>query len=437
MKKFFRGSRAATLLIMFGLGAGTTGCDALLDVDNPATFGDEDLNDPLLAANQVNGVVARFQAMYDDVALFGAILSDEAVSGHNFETIQRVDRRMVDKLNTGDVYDPLSRTRAAADSAEARLTRVLADSAGRDLGIAKIQAYGSLTYTLMGEYLCEAPLDPTKGAVSSDSMFKVAISRSAAAIRTATAGRLPSGPVSRADSTLRAARADSLVNLARVSAARAHLNLGNKTEAAALAALVPSNFEVISAYNVANSNNVFQASTTGANRNLGVDVAFRNLNDPRVRHSSRDSTGHDQLTRLFTPRLAPSFGGYSLATAGSFTLGTSIRISSGLEAQYILAEAQGLNAANLAFVNARRAVGGQAALGTTTTAAEFLAALQDQRRRDFFLDGHRLGDLRRYKRLYGQNLFPTGPHPTPGRGDYGTSECFVPSNAEIVGNPGY
>jgi hypothetical protein len=430
------GLRRSALLLVFGLAGATSGCDSLLNVTNPATFGDEDLNDPLLSPQVVNGVVARFQFMIDDLALNSAIITDEAVTGNNFETVQRVDLRQVDKNNSGDVYTPLQLTRALADSGEARLKRVHGDSAARHIDIARVQAYGAMTYTLMGEFLCAAPVEPTSGAVSPDSMFRIAIARSSAAIATVAAHRSSWGATTRADSALRMARADSLVNLARVAGARAHLNLGEKTQAAALARQVPAAFELRSFYNDVNSTNIFQSSTSGTNRNLGVDVAFRGLNDPRVRHSARDSTGHDQRTRLFTPRVSPSFSGYNATTPASFTRSTSIRVASGLEAQYIVAESEGPTAANVAFLNSRREIGGQAAL-TSPTQAEFLTALIDQRRRDFFLDGHRLGDLRRYKRLYGLNFFPTGQHPTANRGAYGTSECFVPTTAEEVGNPGY
>lgn len=431
-----RGLRRCALLLAFGLAGGATGCDSLLNVTNPATFGDEDLDDVLLSPQVVNGVVARVQFMIDDLALNSAILTDEAVTGNNFETVQRVDLRQVDPNNSGDVYGPLQASRALADSAEARLKRVYGDSAAFGVGIARVQAYGALTYALMGEFLCYAPVEPTSDAVNSDSLFRIAITRANAAMATVSAHRATWGVTTRADSALRTARADSLMNLARVAGARAYLNLGEKAQAAALASQVPATFEMRAFYNDVNSTNVFQGSTTGTNRNLGVDVAFRNLADPRVRHSAVDSTGHDQKTRLFTPRVAPSFSGWNSTTPTSFTRSTSIRMASGLEAQYILAEAQGPTAANVAFINARRAVGGQAALSNPTQ-AQFLAAVMDQRRRDFFLDGHRLGDLRRYKRLYSQDFFPTGQHPTADRGTYGTSECFVPTIAEEVGNPGY
>jgi hypothetical protein len=341
-----------------------------------------------------------------------------------------VDLRQVTKENS-DVYAPLQLARAAADSFEARLVRLMPDSAGRNLGVARVQAYGSMTYTLMGEFLCSAPVDPFEDAVSSDSMFRRAISSANRAIATVTAYRASPGAS--------ALRADSMLNLARVSAARAHLNLGEKAQAAALASQVPLTYEIRSHYDIANSNNVFFVSVAGTNRNLGVDVAFRGLNDPRVRFNAAGGTGHDQRTVLFAPLLGPSFGGYSAggsAASQAFARETSIRFASGLEARYIVAEAEGATAANVQFINTRRAVGGQAAL-VSPTQAEFLAALQDQRRRDFFLDGHRQGDLRRYIRLYNQNFYPTGVHPTTERGSYGTDVCFVPTQAEIVGNPGY
>jgi hypothetical protein len=92
----------------------------------------------------------------------------------------------------------------------------------------------------------------------------------------------------------------------------------------------------------------------------------------------------------------------------------------------------------LAFLNERRAVGNQgifAGIGADALQAE----LRDQRRRDFFLDGHRLGDLRRYKKHYGIDEFdvPGTSHVVAKWGNYGLAECFVPSSRERTGNPAY
>jgi hypothetical protein len=429
MRRFNTGPRVARLLMVLGVAGGAAACSSLLDVTNPATFGDESLNASALAPQLVVGVVARFQAMYDDLALNSAIITDEAVSGHNFPTVHDVDLRNVTKENSADVYERIEPTRAAADSFAARLTRVYGDSATKSLGLARVQAYGALTYAIMGEFLCPAPVDPSSDKIAVDSMFKIAVTRGKAAIVTATAYR--------ALASSNKVAADSILNLANLSVARAYLNLGDNTNAALFASQVAAAFELRSYYDANNVSNIFNASTTGTNRNLGVDVAFRNLDDARVRHGAAGVTGHDQTTILYIPFLSPSFGGYSAAATGGFTLATSIRVASGLEAQYIKAEAEGPTVANIAFVEGRRTAFPSTTAATPTTAANYTANLRDQKRRDFFLDGHRLGDLRRYLKG-GTDYFPTGLHPNQTRGgSYGTSTCFTPTDAEIVGNTNY
>jgi hypothetical protein len=66
-----------------------------------------------------------------------------------------------------------------------------------------------------------------------------------------------------------------------------------------------------------------------------------------------------------------------------------------------------------------------------------MAELRDQRSRDFYLDGHRLGDLRRYKEYYGVDLFPKGPYPgsTSGQVYNETVTCWPLPTNEINGNP--
>ncbi len=420
-----RTRRLAVGLVLVGGAA----CGSLLDVTNPATFGEDALLASTLAPQLIGGVVTRYQSAYDDLALYSAIITDEAVSGHNFETIRDVDLRKVTKLNSS-IYEPLQRVRATADSFNVQLKRVYGDSANSSLGVARVQAYGASSYVLAGEFLCESPVDPNGPKVSNDSMFRIAVSQGTTAIATATAYRAKSGASTVA--------ADSIINFARVTVARAHLNLGNNAAAATFASQVPATFQLSSFYDQNNSSNIFLGATSGTNRYLGVDVAFRNLDDARVRHSATGSTGHDQSTILFTPSLSPSFGGFSTATAGVFSFASSIRISSGLEAQYIKAEAQGPTAENIAFLEGRRTSFPSSTATEVVTAANFVASLRDQRRRDFFLDGHRLGDLRRYIKFGNTDLFPKGLHPNQIRGgSYGTSVCFPPTDAEIVGNPAY
>jgi hypothetical protein len=111
-------------------------------------------------------------------------------------------------------------------------------------------------------------------------------------------------------------------------------------------------------------------------------------------------------------------------------------MASGLEARYIVAEAGGMSDAELrGFIDERREVGAQGAF----TGTDLQAELRDQRRRDFFLDGHRLGDLRRYQAQYGIDAFPTGPWPLSQEGsevvEYGTMVCFDIPITEKNSNP--
>lgn len=111
--------------------------------------------------------------------------------------------------------------------------------------------------------------------------------------------------------------------------------------------------------------------------------------------------------------------------------GTHVRFASGLEARYIVAEVEGPTAETLLFINERRAVGDQDPVVLAGDA--MMAELREQRRRDFYLTGHRLGDLRRYA-AQGTDFFPTGTWPHSEQ-TYGTDTCFPIPLSELNSNP--
>jgi hypothetical protein len=145
------------------------------------------------------------------------------------------------------------------------------------------------------------------------------------------------------------------------------------------------------------------------------------------------------------PLSPPSYSTFNNTVAGAaFAPVISVRFASGLEAQYIAAEANGPTAATLNFVNTRRAAGGQIALTLTPGDPQIMVELRDQRRRDFYLDNHRLGDLRRYKTYLGVDEFPKGPYPGSTSGQIyneaadelrTSSTCWPLPINEINGNP--
>lgn len=397
-----------------------------MNVENPGQIDEGALNDATLERQLMNAAVGEFQRSYSRLAKTGGILSDELVTGHNFATIEAIDLRQLAPDNgtmSARVYTPLQRARFAANDATERLQGVL-DNPDASLSIARAQAYGGYSHVFLGEYFCEAPIDggPMQ---SSDEILELAVERFDNAIRIAEA------------SGESAASVDTVVNLARVGAARASLQMQRNDDAIAFAAEVPEDFEawVFHSSNPASAfeNNRYFGSITGSNHNIGVAETFRDLDDPRVRHYDEPRTGHNGRTLLWTPFQAPSFEGWTPDEPRDFERSTNMRFSSGLEARYIIAEASGPSAETLALVNERRTVGEQDAVDLSGD--DLMAELREQRRRDFYLDGHRVGDLRRYAATGQGNFWPSGPHPNDEWGDFGDDECFIVPQNELDGNP--
>lgn len=419
--------RALLALTLAGSSVTLSACDSMLEVNNAGALNEDEINDPLLVTQMMTGAMNRFQENLDFLVFAGAILGDEAVNGQNYEEWKNFDLRIVveNNLSLPDIYESIQGARGHGDEMVNRIRQFVNDTTSMELATAL--TYTGYGYIYLAEYFCFAPVEPTSPAIRSDSIAALAVVRFKEAIDIASrsAGTEPA----------------RILNLARVGAARASLQQNRKAEAIAFATPVPASFTTDVKYveTPTGWRNYLQGAVTGTNHYLGVDTAFRFLNDRRVRHNPVGRTGHNQMTLLYTPYLGPSHGGWNPAgSSTSFVYTTSIRLASGLEARYIIAEAGGMTDADLlAFINERRAVGGQPVPFTGTN---LQAELRDQRRRDFFLDGHRLGDLRRYRTRYQVDQFPKGAHPNNaqyGWGDYGTATCFIPHQDERIGNPNY
>jgi hypothetical protein len=159
---------------------------------------------------------------------------------------------------------------------------------------------------------------------------------------------------------------------------------------------------------------------------LVVPDAYRALNDPRVPWTDANRLATDGILRLYRPNKYPSYA-------------TPIRIASGLEASYIVAEARlqaGEAAPALALIAARRTAGSQPAFTGTGTPA-ILAELMDQRARDFWLEAKKLGDWRRNPAATPYVGAPGATFFKPQQGAYGTATCFPVPNSEINANPNF
>lgn len=421
--------RLGAAFAVLGAVAGTAGCDSLLSVDNPGAINAPTVTDSALLNAIANSTQNEFQRAFTPMAYAGAILSDEAITGHNFTQWQEFDSRVVDELNSvlPDYYNAAQRARTIGDDMDSRLRELLSNP-NADIRVARTAAYSGWGHLLLGMNFCDVPLSGTTAPVPSDSVMARALVRFDQAIAVANAARAAG---------ISQVRVDSVLHMARVGAARAALWLNQRTAAANYARLVPTAYVGLVPHSRDQNSNPFFGATTGSNPNIGVDVRFRNLNDPRIRHIASPVAGHNPASSLFLPRQSSSFTEWNPnGTLVGFTENTGVRFASGLEAQYIVAEVEGPTAANVDFINTRRAIGGQAALGYDVSATDFRDALIEQKGRDFYLSGMRLGEIRRYQRQYNLNLFPTGAHPWLGV-NYSTATCYTFTLAERTGNPAF
>jgi hypothetical protein len=278
-----------------------------------------------------------------------------------------------------------------------------------------------------------------------------------------------------------------LANLARTGLARAYLGRGEWGNAATAAGAVTSGFERWMEFvDIDGGRNPLQGTANGGNFTHGIHPNFMGVHpsfdgtgfayrdndviapqtDPRIQHAVSDATGHNGLTPLYKliqglryseytgQTIAPasaSCPGCTGTAAASMPLltdyGTDVLMADYTEAQHHYYEALAMQdivanqAAILAFVNSRRAVGNQAPVVLTGQALR--QELRNQRARDLFMGGFRLGDLRRWTRFDAGNgpfaagsYFPTGAHPnSPVWSDYENWTCFPIPLEEYEGNP--
>jgi hypothetical protein len=425
--------RALGLPLMAAALMVTVACNDFLKVKNPGAIEEPEINNPAYITLLMNGVIGEFQPAFTSDVMYSGVFTDELANFHGFPENIDIDVRNVSSANGTyniGVYTPLQSARFMADSVTGLLKSLLGATANSDVRVARVLAYAGYSYTLLGEQMCEAPIGLSK-AYTPDELLGFALDRFKSAITIATAAKGAGGGLA----------ADSILNLANVGAARVSLDLGKFTDAATYASAVPTafNFYVYhSAQNLRENNPLFNAASGGASAEwVGLtNTPFLAITgDPRIpRPGVKEKMQQDSAIVPNSPLAYSTYNG--TATGADFDKGGSVRFASGLEAQYILAEAQGNTPANVAFLNTRIAIGGGTQL-VSPTDAEYTAALRDQRARDLYLAGYRMGDLRRYQKLYQADLWQKGTYvsPVPAPPTFGSQTCWPIPLAEYNGNP--
>lgn len=351
------------------VGASLTGCD--LNVSNPSVIDASKFNPntdgfTLSMSAQTN----LFQG-FEAVALWGGTISDEIWTGAIHPQTLHINSRNfsgADDINA-DVFAPISL--AIANNANAARALAAGSGAASDSNYARVSMNLGFAFELMAEIMCES--DVQEGPRLTDTqLLDSAVTHFTKAIAVA-----------------QAASNTAMVQQSQVGLARAYLQLGQYTSAASTATQVPAAFVA----NEINSANPALSATLGnimvATQNLGqlvVPQLYRTLSDPRI---GVDSTSGCKTTSGTPCIIQTKFVSY----------GDPIRLASGLEAQFIAAEAQidasGATGPALTLIASERIKGNQPPYSGPTDPQSVLTELLNQRAREFWMEGKKLGDIRR------------------------------------------
>jgi hypothetical protein len=416
---------AVSAVLAAGLGATLAACRDItsLEQETPSRIGAGDLEKPENATLLVKSAIGDFECALANYVVAGGLVGDELANANLTNRLWDYDRRTILPTNGvysttrcgGDptVYTTLSTARYDADHVLKLLDGWTDEQVEGRIGlIATAAAYAGYSLVLLGEGMCSAAIDvgpeltPAQILAEAEARFTRAID----AIGTG------------GDAQIR--------NLAILGRARARLDLGKMEEAAADATQIPLEFVVNATYSNAKDsrqnvvyNFMYQLRAATVDTPFR-DVTFAGVPDPRVTVVDDGKPGSDNVTPMFLPAKYAAFE-------------TPIPVASWEEAQLILAETY--VAGNdiptaVSIINdlhARAGIPGYAG----ATASEVMAQVIEERRRELFLEGQRLGDIIRY----GLALSPAAGTPFPAgagfSGVYGTQVCFPLPAAERLNNP--
>jgi hypothetical protein len=392
-----------------------------LQQSNPGTLSTGTVFVPANAQLIVNSAQGDFECAYNDYVVGSALFVDELANAISNSANFDLDRRSMTPSHpygtancTGQqipgVYTPLAAARASNDTAVAFLQGLTdAQVPARTKLICVASTYAGFSLILLGEGSCTVAIN-LGPELTPAQIFAEAKKRFDAAIAAATS-----------------AGDTQTLNLALLGRARAQLDLGNSAGAATDAALIPAGFVVNIGHDatVPRRQNLVFIHTQQSNFS-SVDTSIQNAyaasKDPRIAVTLTTTKSSANNTLIAFPNK-------------DATVTTPQALAKYSEAQLIIAE-NFTNTGNLdgavAIINTLEAANGQPAFAPSPqTKAAVLAQIIEERRREFFLEGHRLGDLRRY------NLPPSPMAGAPyvNGGVYGTQSCFPLPDVERINNP--
>ncbi len=392
-------------------------CESLLDVTLPGATAEGALDDPQFAPILIAGAVGNFECAYTNYVLLAGAVNGELMGAQTFLGLIPYQRRNVRPIDQGygeggcnsgsALYTPVAVARFVTDDAFTRISGFTdAQVPNRQGLLAQAALYAGYSYVIFGEGFCSAAFDGGS-EVMPPAILELAKDRFTTAIGLATQ-----------------TNDASILNAAYVGRARAQLSLGQTAGALADAQQVTPGFVrnvTRSSAGPTRTNKIYLSN--GPNLELSVDPTFWGLEwqgepDPRVRVVDGGIQGQDGLTPMWRQTKYTGEG-------------SPIRLASYVEARLIIAEIEGGQTA-VGIINELHSAAGLQPFASADE-GEIQAMVREQRRREFFLEGQRMGDLRRYGGTAFQDA-AGGQHPYVGD-TYGGMECFPLPNVERQNNP--
>ena len=391
-------------------------CDGLFEVQNPGPIPDDQLNTVTAMPSLVNGMSADLAFALSEVVQTISILSDDLYHGGSYTAEGLYNRGVARPEDVDGDWGDMQRARWVAESGIERMKKVMEADFEKSPLAARAYLYAGFANRLQGENVCGAVFD---GGPLQDykEHFRRADAHFTEALRIATALN---------NATLRSA---ALGGRASVRA-----SLGRWAEASQDAALVPAGFTYNALYslNTPRENNDLAFETYSRREYTVFNTQWaRIFKDPRVpwdtirTSSGAIQRGQDGRTNFFRQAKYPA-------------LDSDIPLTKGTEMLMIRAEAA-LRAGDvpgaMGFVNQQRAVYGLAALPAAAGADAAWRTLQRERGAVTWIEGRRLGDLRRW---YAEGNRQFMAEADPRLATWGErAQCIPVSDEETRTNPNF
>jgi hypothetical protein len=391
-----------------------TACDSFLDVTNPGTL-EANAIDPVRDGELISrSAIQNLINAFGNLVINSAWFTNEARVGDTFPTRNEFGRRDIaggNGTHSGENWNDLQTAIATGEDAIHVLEEAGGFNAGRSFWVA---GFGIL---IQAELFCEGTvkrdLAEPGSRMTTDELLDMAIER-------LTQARQVLGTVSGSD-------ASNMARAALVGIARAHLFAGRKAEAIAAAQQVPADF-VYNFWHVddpANrgrlGNNVWNFSESRLSLVVGPEYrAMADAGDSRIAYVDMNRVAQDGELRFYRQDKVKGWA-------------DPLRFASGLEARYIVLEAQGDLNAMVTFINQRRAVGKQPTF-SSTNADEIWREFFDQHTRDFWLEAKRMPAWRRNLDRMPYIIPPGDNYYKDNLGLVSDQTCWIVPNSEIENN---